>query len=56
MRLQLYLVMSWKDYKSMDERLKFIAKLLDDDRMLPLCEEFGISKKTGYNIYIYNDN
>ncbi len=35
----------------MDERLKFVARLLDGDKMLPLCEEFGISRKTGYKIY-----
>ncbi len=31
----------------MDERVKFIARLLDGERMSGLCEEFGISRKTG---------
>ena len=35
----------------MDERLKFIARLLDGEKMSCLCEEFGISRKTGYKIY-----
>jgi putative transposase len=34
----------------MDERLKFIARLLDGEQMAPLCREFGISRKTGYKI------
>jgi putative transposase len=34
----------------MDERLKFIARLLDGDKMAALCREFGISRKTGYNV------
>ena len=34
----------------MDERLKFIARLLDGERMAGLCREFGISRKTGYKI------
>jgi putative transposase len=32
----------------MDERLKFIARLLDGEQMAGLCREFGISRKTGY--------
>ena len=35
----------------MDERLRFIARLLDGEKMAGLCEEFGISRKTGYKIY-----
>ena len=34
----------------MDERLKFIARLLDGDKMAVLCREFSISRKTGYKI------
>jgi transposase len=34
----------------MDERLKFIARLLDGDKMAELCREFGVSRKTGYKI------
>jgi putative transposase len=35
----------------MDERVKFIARLLDGETMSGLCREFGISRKTGYKIY-----
>lgn len=35
----------------MDERLKFIARLLDGDTMSELCREFGVSRKTGYKIF-----
>ena len=35
----------------MDERLKFVARLLDGEKMSKLCREFGISRKTGYKIY-----
>jgi putative transposase len=41
--------MPWKVFKPMDERLKFIARLLDG-QMAPFCREFGISRKTGYKI------
>ena len=34
----------------MDERLKFIARLLDGEKMAGLCREFGVSRKTGYKI------
>ena len=40
----------------MDERLKFIARLLDGEKMAGLCREFGISRKTGYKILTrYNE-
>ena len=35
----------------MDERLRFVARLLEDEKMAPLCREFGISRVTGYNIF-----
>ncbi|MGD9264867.1 MAG: IS481 family transposase [Lysobacterales bacterium] len=35
----------------MDERLKFIARLLDGEKMAPVCREFGISRVTGYKIF-----
>lgn len=35
----------------MDERLRFVARLLEGEKMAPLCVEFGISRKTGYKIY-----
>jgi putative transposase len=35
----------------MEERLKFVARLLDGEKMTVLCREFGISRKTGYKIF-----
>ena len=35
----------------MDERIRFVARLLDGEKMAPLCREFGISRKTGYKIF-----
>jgi transposase len=35
----------------MDERPRFVARLLDGEKMAALCREFGISRKTGYKIY-----
>ena len=43
--------MPWKECKPMDERLRFIARLLEGEKMAPLCREFGISRVTGYKIY-----
>ncbi len=42
--------MPWKVCRPMDERLKFVARLLDGEKMAGLCREFGISRKTGYKI------
>jgi putative transposase len=35
----------------MDERLRFVPRLFDGERMAPLCREFDISRKTGYKIF-----
>lgn len=35
----------------MEERLRFVAKLLDGESMTQVCREFGISRKTGYKIF-----
>ena len=43
--------MPWKECKPMDERLRFIARLLDGEKMASLCREFGISRVTGYKIF-----
>ncbi|MGH6611576.1 MAG: IS481 family transposase [Burkholderiaceae bacterium] len=34
----------------MDERLRFVARLLDGESMTHVCRQFGISRKTGYKI------
>lgn len=43
--------MPWKECHAVDERLRFIARLLEGEKMAALCAEFGISRKTGYKIY-----
>lgn len=35
----------------MDERMRFVARLLDGEAMTEVCREFGISRKTGYKIF-----
>ena len=35
----------------MDERLRFVARLLEGEKMAPLCREFGVSRVTGYKIF-----
>ena len=43
--------MPWKECCKMDERVRFVARLLDGEKMAPLCRSFGISRKTGYKIF-----
>ena len=43
--------MPWKECHVMDERVRFVARLLDGEKMAALCAEFGISRKTGYKIF-----
>ena len=43
--------MPWKECNIVEERLRFVARLLDGEKMAGLCREFGISRKTGYKIY-----
>lgn len=43
--------MPWKVKCLMDERLRFIARLLEGETMSELCIEFGISRKTGYKLF-----
>ena len=35
----------------MEERLRFVAQLLDGEAMSDVCRSFGISRKTGYKIF-----
>jgi transposase InsO family protein len=43
--------MPWKECSVMDERLRFVARLLDGEAMSDVCREFGVSRKTGYKIF-----
>jgi transposase len=35
----------------MEERLRFVARLLEGEAMSDVCRSFGISRKTGYKIF-----
>lgn len=43
--------MPWKETSVMDERVKFIGRLLGGEKMASLCREFGISRVTGHKIW-----
>ena len=42
--------MPWRECSAMEERLRFVGRLLDGEGMSEVCREFGISRKTGYKI------
>src|SRR5688572_12748535 len=35
----------------MDERLRFVARVMEGEKMAVVCRDFGISRKTGYKIF-----
>ena len=35
--------MPWNESNRLDERIKFVARLLDGEKMAVVCREFGIS-------------
>ena len=42
-------IMPWKETDKMDQKEQFIQKMLNQEKPFKhLCEEFGISEKTGY--------
>ena len=43
--------MPWKASSVMEERLRFVARLLEGESMSAACRSFGISRKTGYKIF-----
>jgi len=43
--------MPWKELSKMDERMRFVARLKEGEKMAVLCREFDISRKTGYKLY-----
>ena len=43
--------MPWKESSVMEERLRFVARLLEGEAMTDACRSFGISRKTGYKIF-----
>ena len=42
--------MGWEECREMDEKLKFIARYLEGEKIAPLCREFGVSRPTAYNL------
>ena len=42
--------MPWKECSVTQERLRFVARLLDGEGMSEVCRDFGISRKTGYAV------
>jgi putative transposase len=43
--------MPWQECCKMDERLRFVARLLEGEKMAVLCREFDVSRKTGHKIF-----
>src|SRR5258708_9998681 len=43
--------MPWKECSVMDERVRFVGRLLDGEKMGALCREVAIWRKTGYKIF-----
>jgi transposase-like protein len=47
----LEVLMPWKERSVMEERLRYVARLLDGAGMSEVCRCFGISRKTGCKIF-----
>ncbi len=43
--------MPWKESSVREERLRFIARLLEGEGRSAVCRSFGISRKTGYKTF-----
>src|SRR5690242_4277325 len=43
--------MPWRECSVMEERLRFVARLLEGEGMSEVCRGFGVSRKTGYKIF-----
>ena len=41
--------MPQKECCKMDQRLRFVAGLVEGEKMAPLCRSFGISRTTGHD-------
>jgi putative transposase len=42
--------MPWKETNVLEERMKFVSRYLQGEKIAVLCNEFGISRKTGHKI------
>ena len=43
--------MPWSTRTVEEDRLRFVARLLDGESMAAVCRAFGISRKTGYKVF-----
>jgi transposase InsO family protein len=43
--------MPWKECSVIDERLRFVARILEGEPMSEVCRDIGVSRKTGYKIF-----
>jgi len=43
--------MPWKEWKIVEERMKFVMRLGEGESMAQACRSFGVSRKTGYKIW-----
>lgn len=43
--------MPWRESSVVNERMRFVLRLENGERMTELCREFGISRKTGYKLW-----
>lgn len=39
--------MPWKECSVMEERPRFVARILEGESMADVCREFGIARETG---------
>jgi hypothetical protein len=44
-------LMPWRECPVTEERLRFVARLLEGEGMSEVCRDCGISRKTGYKIF-----
>jgi len=42
--------MPWKECHKIDEKLRFVSRFLNGEKIAALCREFGISRVTGHKI------
>ena len=47
-----YTSVPWKEQSIVEERMRFVLRLRDGESMASLCREFGISRVTGYKVYV----
>ena len=43
--------MPWQRCSKMDEKLRFVARLLEGEKRAVLCREYDVSRKTGYKLF-----